>query len=176
MKRPVSIRRSLLWSLLLMIVLLTAAIMGMTVLVARHAAESISRALITQTLDRSEGELERFFNPVAAGLGIVESWSRAGLLDTDDPRRIRGLFLPLMARYPQVSSVMIADERGHEYMLLRTPGGWSSRQTKRDEWGDRTYWHEWTDEEPKPVESWRELDYDPRDRPWFKGAIARLER
>jgi serine phosphatase RsbU (regulator of sigma subunit) len=175
MKRPVSIRRSLLWNLLVMIVLLTGAIMGMTVLVARHAAETLSRSLITQTLDRSEGELERFFNPVAAGLGIVESWSRAGLLDLDDPQRIRGLFLPLMARYPQVSSVMIADERGREYMLLRTSEGWSSRQTRRDDWGDRTCWLQWTDQQPEPVESWRELDYDPRDRPWFRGAIAQFD-
>jgi len=175
MRRPVSIRRSLLRNLLLIIVLLSGAIMGTSVLVARQAAKSLSRSLITQTLDRSEGQLEQFFNPVAAGLGIVESWSRAGLLDTDDPQRIRGLFLPLMARYPQVSSVLVADERGHEYMLLRTTGGWFSRQTRRDEWGDRTCWLEWTDEQPKPVETWRELDYDPRRRPWYQGAIARFE-
>lgn len=175
MRRPVSIRRSLLRNLLLIIVLLSGAIMGTSVLVARQAAKSLSRSLITQTLDRSEGELEQFFNPVAAGLGIVESWSRAGLLDTDDPRRIRGLFLPLMARYPQVSSVLVADQRGREYMLLRTTGGWLSRQTRRDEWGDRTCWLEWTDEQPRPVETWRELDYDPRRRPWYQGAIARFE-
>ena len=172
MRRSVSIRRSLLRNLLLIIVLLSGAILGTSVLVARQAAKSLSRSLITQTLDRSEGQLEQFFNPVVYGLQVARSWGRSGMLDADDPQQLRGLFIPLMTRCPQVSSLMVADERGREFMLLRSAGRWSIRQTRRDEWGDRTHWLEWTDEQPEPVESWRELDYDPRRRPWFTGAMA----
>jgi hypothetical protein len=49
---------------------------------------------------------------------------------------------------------------------------WSSRQTRRDVWGDRSAWLEWTDARPEPVASWRASDYDPRRRPWYQGAVS----
>ena len=66
-----------------------------------------------------------------------------------------------------------ADGRGREHMVLRTGTEWHNRQCRPDEWGSRTRWLSWSDEAPQPVESWRELDYDPRIRPWFTGAIER---
>ena len=47
-----------------------------------------------------------------------------------------------------------------------------NRQTRRDLWGNRTRWLEWTDAEPEPATSWKILHYDPRLRPWYQGAIG----
>jgi serine phosphatase RsbU (regulator of sigma subunit) len=68
--------------------------------------------------------------------------------------------------------VIIADGRGREYYLLHERASWRHRETRRDEWGQRTRWREWSDAAPEPVELWKDLDYDPRRRPWYLNAIA----
>jgi len=176
MARPVSIRRSLLLHLLVGIMALSGAIMAVTFLASRHAAATLSRSLITQTLNHTESQLRQFFDPVTASLQIARQWGQSGLLNTDDPEQLNPLFVPLMIRCPQVSSLLVADSRGREYMLLRTPEKWINRRTRCDEWGARSRWLEWTEEDPSPVATWRELNYDPRTRPWYRGALDRRER
>jgi serine phosphatase RsbU (regulator of sigma subunit) len=82
------------------------------------------------------------------------------------------LLVPLLRANPQLSAVMVADERGREHILFHFGETWSSRQTQRDVRGDRSAWLEWTDARPDPVASSRESDYDPRQRPWYRGAVA----
>ncbi len=171
MAGSISIRRSLLTNLLLVIVLLSGAIMAATFVASNRAVRALSKSIIERTIDLTDSRLRRFFDPVVTDLGLMREWGRRGLLDIDRPRPLNRLLVPLMRRNPQVSSLVIADTRGHEYMLQRRDGHWYSRQTRRDEWGDRTRWLEWTDADPTPKVSWKTLDYDPRQRPWFKGAL-----
>ncbi|MHC4948246.1 MAG: SpoIIE family protein phosphatase [Planctomycetota bacterium] len=175
MPRPVTIRRSLLVNLATLIVLLGLAILVVTFAGARRAVRTLSRAVIAETLDRTEVHLQGFFDPVMREIAMARAWGREGLLDTDRPERLDRLFVPLIRQHRQISSLMVADDRGREYMLLRTTAGWTRRQTRRDEWGARTHWAEWTPSAPTPVESERELDYDPRARPWFTGAVDRRD-
>jgi hypothetical protein len=67
---------------------------------------------------------------------------------------------------------MVADERGREHIVFHFGDAWSSRHTRRDAWGDRAAWLEWTDARPEPAATWRESDYDPRRRPWYQGAVG----
>ena len=170
MARSVSIRRSLLVNLVLVIVLLSAAIIATTVFASRRVVRTLSEALITRTIDQAEARLEQFFAPVVGGLAVARSWGESGLLDLEQPDDLNALLVPIMKEYPQVSSVMVADGRGREHMVLRIGHAWLTRQTRRDEWGTRTHWFEWTDDRPEPIESWKEVDYDPRVRPWYIGA------
>ena len=160
-------------NLVVVIVLLSVAIQGTTVIGTRRAVRTLSENLIDRSIDQTEARLREFFAPVSGGLQVGRAWGEEGLLDTDDPQKLNALLTPLMKRYPQVSSVMVADSRGREHLVLRVGEQWSNRWTRRDEWGERTHWLEWTDDEPEPVESWRDLDYDPRRRPWFQGAVQR---
>jgi serine phosphatase RsbU (regulator of sigma subunit) len=173
MRRPVSIRRSLLRNLVLVILLLSGGILLTTILGARRAVRELSRSLTAQKLDESEQRLRRFFDPVARELQIARSWGEAGLLDPDELEQLGRLLVPVMERTRQVSSIIVADDRGRELMILRTDDAWTSRQTRRDEWGDRTVWHAWTSLDDVGPPDERELDYDPRDRPWFQGAMRR---
>ncbi|MHC4448468.1 MAG: cache domain-containing protein [Planctomycetota bacterium] len=173
MPRTVSIRRSLLVNLIVVIALLGGAIMATTFFGARRAVRTLSRALIDRTIDQTEARLEHFFAPVITNLRMVRSWGEAGMIDTDDPAAINRRLVPIMKHYPQITSVMVADDRGREHMVLRTGAEWINRQSRRDEWGSRTRWLTWSDEAPQPTESWGELDYDPRTRPWFTGAVER---
>ncbi len=172
MARTVTIRRSLLVNLVTVIVLLCLGIMAVTFTGARRAVRALSGVLIGRTIDQSEARLEQFFAPVVGGLQVARSWGEEGLLDLEKPGTLNRLLVPLMRQYPQISSLMVADGRGWEHMVLRVGSRWRVRQTRRDDWGDRTRWLEWTDESPQPVESWQDLPYDPRVRPWYQGAVG----
>ncbi len=68
MNGAVSIRRSLLGNLIVMIVLLSVAIQGTMILAARRVVRTLSASLIEQTLDQSEAQVQRFFDPVVSGM------------------------------------------------------------------------------------------------------------
>lgn len=172
MTRSVSIRYSLLGNLSLVIVLLSGAVMATTFFGTRQVLRKLSQSFIHQTLEQTEERLQRFFEPVIRGLLLARAWGVAGLLDTDNPLALNGLLVPLMQQYPQVSSLLVADSRGREHMILRLGHLWKNRQTRRDLWDDRTRWLEWSDTEPEPVPVWKILNYDPRVRPWYQGAIG----
>lgn len=42
---------------------------------------------------------------------------------------------------------------------------------RRDQWGARMRERVWTDVDPSPALSWSEVDFDPRTRPWYRGAV-----
>ena len=176
MGRPVSIRRSLLISIVAMIGLLSTAIIVVAAIGARRAVARLSSAIIVQTTERIEERLHRFFDPLDGGLQIAGAWGAEGLLDLDRPERLRTLLAPYMHRYGQISSIVVADGRGSEFLLLRVGPRWTIREMNPDTWGRRARFTEWTESRPEPIVTWRELDYDPRTRPWYRGVIGSRRR
>jgi len=166
-----SIRWNLLGSMTILIVLLSGAILGTTALAQRDTVRGMSRSLLSQTIDQTVERLHRFFDPVAPNLLLLRAWSEAGLLDTDDAAAMNRLLAPLMTPYPQMSAILVSDARGREHMLLHDGDRWRNRQTRRDIWGARTRWLEWATGDRTPTLAWRELDYDPRARPWYQRAV-----
>ncbi len=173
MAKLVSIHRSLLVNLLRIILVLSGAILITTVFEAQQVVRSLSASVINQTMQEVEARLLRFFDPATRGLQMVRSWGNAGLLDDEDPGKLTDVFVPLMQQYPQVSSLMVADDRGREYMLLRIGEKWLNRQTRPDQWGKRTQWLEWSHHQSETREFSEELSYDPRVRPWYLEAIRK---
>ncbi len=171
MARSKSIRQGLLRNLLLVIVLVGGGLIAVSVYAARHMLESLAREVIGDNLTVTEVELRRFFEPVAAALRTAADWGDRGLLDDDRPETLNPLFQPLLTQFPQVSTVVIADDSGREYMLIRTSTGWQNRETRVSEWGSKTRWHRWAEDGAQPEITWKDQDYDPRRRPWFQGAL-----
>ena len=171
MSRPTSIRQGLLRNVLLVIVVVAGGIVAVSVYAARHMLESLAREVIGHNLTVTEVELQRFFEPAVAALHTAAEWGNEGMLDDDRPAKLNPLFIPLLTEFPQVSTVVIADDTGREYMLLRTVDGWDNRETRRSEWGEKTRWHLWRRGQSKPKVIWKELDYDPRQRPWYQGTV-----
>jgi serine phosphatase RsbU (regulator of sigma subunit) len=161
----------LLRNLLLVIVVVGGGIIAVSVYAARHLLESFAREVIGHNLTVTEVELQRFFGPVEAALRTASDWGDEGLLDDDRPEKLNPLFQPLLRQFPQISTVVIADDSGREYMLMRTAGGWENRETRVSEWKSRTRWHLWGADSAKPKVIWKDQDYDPRRRPWFRGTV-----
>lgn len=170
--RSVSIYRSLLGNLALVIVLLSGAVMGLTFIASERTVERLSGLILRETTSQIELKLRHFFDPVVRDLELVRAWDRAGLIDLDDPAALNRLLAPVLRANPQFSAVLLADERGHAHALFHFGEAWSSRQTRAEAWTGRAAWLEWTDARPEPVASWKESDFDARQRPWYQGAIA----
>jgi len=153
--RSKSIRRRLLGDQVLLILILGAALMATTFFGARRAVETLSRRIIVGAIGQVETELGRFFDPVASALEALRSWGEAGVLPEDDPDALRELILPVTGRLPQVSGVLLADDRGGELSLIRIDDVWSDRLTPASDSSGIS----------PPT-------YDPRTRPWFQDALA----
>jgi serine phosphatase RsbU (regulator of sigma subunit) len=171
MAKSVTIRKSLLLNLLLVILLLSGSIMVTTFLASRQTVRKLSSSLISQSIHQTEIELKRFFEPVTGELLLLQSWGEIGLLDTDNPDRLNPILAPIITQNPPISAIILADERGREYMLLQSTDKWVSKQTKRDAVDKRSLYKEWSDVKPEPVLIWKDLNYDPRVRPWYTGAL-----
>jgi len=171
----ISIRRSLLTNLVVVVVLLGAGIITMMALSTRRAVQDLSGLLITQASRRTEVKLQGFFRPVNRQVEAVRMWGDSGILDLSNPDELRQLLIPLMQEFPWSSATFIANEQGREFLLRHQGGNWSSRQIWRQEWADRALTSTWSNEAPELVETEAEIDYDPRTRPWYLGAVGLLE-
>lgn len=173
MAKSVSIRRSLLTNLVIIVLLLSGATMLTMIVGAQMAVRLLSSQVISQAVDQTEGKLHSFFKPIADQLLLVQSWGEKGLLDLEKPADLTPLLTPLIENNQHIFSLMLADSRGSEYMLLRSGEKWMNRQILADGSEKNIRVLEWSEQEPQAIESFPTLDYDPRDRPWYKGAVAK---
>jgi adenylate cyclase len=189
-RRHVSIRFSLARNLMLMIFVTAGAILAVSYFWSRHVVAELSEELITQQIDQTEQALQKFFLPVENALLLLRAWGSAEILEAVDvdaiePSRAGGRpadaasverlnerFVPLLERLPQVSSMMIADTRGEEYLLMRMPDHWLSRVTEAGRWGSDSFWLRQEPDGSYAEPYWKAIDYDPRRRPWFEGGLA----
>ncbi|MDX1389599.1 MAG: hypothetical protein R3344_10445, partial [Acidobacteriota bacterium] len=173
MGRTVSIRRSLITNLTVVVVLLGLSILALVFFGGRRALRRFSQALIHQTIERTEAQLEGFFDPVARQLEILAGLIEQGVLDAEGDART-ALLQTVLNEYPAVHSILIADDRGREQMLLRQDRGWRVRVVDKDAEGDRALWTEWTGDRAMATTSEEISEYDPRTRPWFTAAVDAL--
>jgi adenylate cyclase len=179
--RSVTIRTSLLASVGLLILLLTAAVVAITVYTGNQVVEVASRRLIDRALDRSESELRGFFGPIARNLDMARRWVESGALDLEDDEALEAFFRPMMQAYPQISAVHTGDAEGRGWILMRTPDGWRSRRVDPPALGGRVrhrtlsedggVQRAWVVDDPAPDER-----YDPRTRDWYRTAVEGADR
>lgn len=173
--KPISIRHSLVRSLVLLIALTAAALIATTLVVGFRAVDQLSQERIENRTTQTEEELDRFFGIVRDQVLIGRGWAEAGILDATDHRAMNRLFVPLLERTPYLSSLMVADANGAEYLLLRDPiepHVWTNRVVQADAWGSRVLNRRWNTETGQVEEGFSELDYDPRRRIWYQGALT----
>ncbi len=160
--------------LLLLIILTGGTILVATWLSGHRTTESLSKSLIDRTANRTEDELQRFFGTVSSNVLTGRGWAASGILDATDHNAMNSLFVPILQQYPQLSSMMVADFDGAEYLLLRDPlepHAWTNRIVQADRWGTRVFNRRWNTATGSEEEEFGELEYDPRKRIWYERAL-----
>ncbi len=133
---------------------------------------NMSQGMIKDRLSITREELNNIFNPIEIHLKTTRSRAIRGVFENiDDPKLLNAYFLPILKNSPTISSVMVANDEGDEYLLLRNDSTWITRITKSG--SEKIMPHEiyWTEENGKQkVLKEKELDrnYDPRTRPWYQ--------
>ncbi|MDR2215259.1 MAG: response regulator [Nevskiaceae bacterium] len=108
------------------------------------------------------------------GLALTaRDWGISGSFDVDDVQRFNRVFMPLVTRRLELSTVILADDSGREMLLMQTPNGeWMNRISNTAEWGARRKIIRWRALDDMISEEWMDQEYDARTRPWFVGAMT----
>ncbi len=121
--------------------------------------------------NRVEETLRQTFTPVEDLVAVAAQWGASPGFSLDDPHPFNALFIPLLERLPQVTSVVAGTSAGQGWLLLQHPDGyWHNRFTDIPAWGDEHLFIDWRDGDEARRER-MPFDYDPRSRPWFTGAM-----
>ncbi|MCG8306721.1 MAG: hypothetical protein MI975_04960 [Cytophagales bacterium] len=162
-----------------LIVLLLIAAMATLMVMFKNLSSTVqnmTRVMIQDRLDLTERELSNIFEPIHQELATIREQGRKGLFkDFDDQRQLNEIFIPLLKNAPSVSSLMIANTTGDEYMLLKNDSSWTTRITikgSKEENPINYHWDENPFGEDELIGKNRQTEkYDPRMRPWFKLAV-----
>lgn len=177
-RRSTTIRRSLLTNLIMLVALTGGTILIASWVSAERTVEDMSKLLIEPTARRTAAQLDDFFEVVRAQVLVGKGWAEADSLDATDHEALNTIFVPILEQHPQLSSMMVADSNGVEYLLLRDPLDadiWINRVVRADDWGSRVFNRRWNTATGKVEEGFAELDYDPRRRIWYEEALLTTE-
>ncbi|HMX17360.1 MAG TPA: PAS domain S-box protein, partial [Rhodocyclaceae bacterium] len=142
-------------------------------LILQPTVGSLAEAQMGLVSEQLEARVARLLQTVEATLRSSRGWGMDGDLDHARLLRFNEFFFPIIAHHSEINSVIFADEGGREILLLRTPDGrWLNRISNPAEWGRMTFWLTWGPGHQLEGVEMKELDYDARTRPWFKGALA----
>lgn len=136
----------------------------------------MSKGMIQDRIELIEHELSNIFDPINHNLITSRDRGRKGLFrNIHDQKKLNNLFIPLLKNSPSISSLMIANELGDEYMLLKTDSIWITRITKEGSKNVLPISYYWTENETGEdiLIGTANFDrsYDPRTRPWYKLAV-----
>lgn len=157
----------------LILIALSVFAVGSYRLVVRPAIQGLAQAEMGLVSQQVDARVQNLLGSVEVTLRSSQGWGKEGALDHSQLLRFNAFFFPIIGHHPEISSVNFAHESGREILLLHTQEGkWVNRLSDPDRWGRKTYWLTWgADHHLEKVEL-RELDYDTRKRPWFRGAMA----
>lgn len=176
LQAPVSIKWSLFRNMTFLVLLIAGGILLFTFISSKKSLEGLAKKQINQTTDYIETELKRFLLPVYSLFGLWPEWEQAGIVDGTDRESLNAVLIPIMKRFPQISSVITGDPEGNSLLILRKEDEWLNREVRPAEWQNKVRWVRLDDALNIAEEWWEDIFFDPRDRPWYKEAVKLKER
>ena len=167
-------RRSLIRNLVLLTLATVGTILTVAVVGTRNAVEDLSWALMDRTVELAESHLDGFFTPTGELVEVLRTWGQQADAPMDletEAAELNHLLWPIAASDQRISGIIIANDRGEEYFLHKGEREWSTRLSGKPSWNGRGLWQYWSPDRQALREQWKPLDYDPRQRPWFKAAL-----
>ncbi len=135
-------------------------------MVSRVAASQFERAVA-----EVEAKLNTVFLPTEKLLRMAQGWIGEHAPAIEQPDEFNHLFKPMLRALPYATSVVAGTSTGQGWMLLQLPDDtWRNRLTDLPRWGKNHLFQEQKDG-LAPRQYRQEVDYDPRLRAWYKGAL-----
>jgi diguanylate cyclase (GGDEF)-like protein len=136
-------------------------------------ASQIARAQFDSAIVQVDAGLSTTFQPPTRVLMMSEAWIAGRAPDLSSPDAFNAQFKPILQEIGQVTSVVAGSSGGQGWLLLKQERNqWRNRMTDIPRWGLNKHWLLDQGADGVVQRSWSEQTYDPRQRPWFKGAMA----
>jgi signal transduction histidine kinase/ActR/RegA family two-component response regulator len=169
-------RRLVVSSVALVIVAFIISGVGIYQLVYRPMLRDLTTVEMRRASDRVADHVRTIFARVGAIAARNRDWGTRGMINLDDVHRLNGFFVSLFGQSAGVTSVVIAEDTGHEVLILSLlDGGWRNRITNPDAWGMQSRFMTWNADDKLVASDQVAVDYDARKRPWFTASMARPE-
>ena len=169
MKKPITMRRSLLYSFLLLILILSTLLLTATVFRGYRIANQVSVSYFNNAIVRTQSEINSITTPILNTLHQAKRSFETGLLDVNDTENLNRYFLPVMEQIPYLNSINTGDEEGNGYMFLKNGDIWQNRIVNPGKWGlKKVKWLKFSQTLQLQEEHMQDNAYDPRSMPWYK--------
>ena len=134
--------------------------------------DSAARAQFGVAVARSESALAHAFAPAEVMLPMALDWLQHTPPSLEDPTAFNALFKPVLTHNGNLTSVVAGTTTGQGWLLLRQADDyWRNRFTDVQNQGWLQRFLEWRGDET-PRARTEQLDYDPRNRAWFRAAMT----
>ncbi len=147
-----------------------AIIMGLNSYQYFRIRADIAAGIVTAIGATERDELRAYLTGIDGTLRVARDLGQNDILVSEDSEDIISLnkkFIPLLEQQASISSILVANDLGQEYLLTKAGGSYLTRVSRTSKDGDTQYFQEWSAAE-NAVRSWQESNqYDPRNRPWF---------
>jgi adenylate cyclase len=143
----------------------------------RGALLHFARDLIAQNAQLVREQVDGYLRPASSAAELTLALAQRGMVDVSEPERVEEYFFELLTVHRTVTMLNYGDEHGNFIMVKRQPDGSLSTKLVRVDGDGRQV--SWRHRDPGgPLSPPREVvddpddAYDPRTRPWYRGAIA----
>lgn len=169
-----SIRRSLVFNFAGVVVLVSAILVAITAMRNAQVIQLLSERVIDVSLAQSTVALRDLFSSGEEAVTTARDWGRSGLLDTAAPETLNRLFMSALRGRAAVSSLLVADEAGNSFLLVREATGWRNRIVRiADARPGEARWLTWDDAGTQmTAEAWGPAGEDLRTVSWWPAAMA----
>lgn len=174
MKKPLSIRQSLLFGLIFLVIFVSGALLISTVIRAFKTSEALANEVIEEAGIGLKAEVEGYFWEVDRSLEIVRKWAQNQNLQPQNEEELSHLLPPLIEASPRISSVMLANSRGAEMLYLQDPFNsalWTTRLVDPLQWPGLAKYKRWDSTSKLMKSSMEPINYDTKARRYYRRAL-----
>lgn len=171
------LRARLFRDLVLLILITVGVLAAASALLINDLKRDFAKARIKDASALVRDEVSGLLLPVRQQLLILRDGLRNRGLTPDDLRDLNEQLMPPLVHMDQIAGASFADAAGRDYFLRREGKLWITRQrpaSALDADSPPTQLSLWLDDDQLISSREESSSYDPRQRPWFEGAVQRL--
>ena len=92
-------------------------------IVLRPAQDEIARVEMGSAADQVEDDVHALIQQIEGVLTTAREWGRSGLVQMSRPHDVAAMMIPVLRSQPQISLMLLANERGEAVQFGRDEGG-----------------------------------------------------
>jgi len=142
-----------------------------------ETGKSLSKSILNRTIKETELQIKMFINPIENSLKIIKEQGELGFFNNFENERLNQFFIPILKNTNHLSSVILANSLGEEYLLIQEDSTWLNRMTffkNSNRKVVRSRWKYSDNNKKQLLNEWlleREQDNNPIVTDWYTEAI-----